>query len=253
MTRRRIRGSTQDDVRRHNLGTILTEVHRHGYRSRALLTAEMGLNRSTIGDLVAELTEAGIVIERSASARGRAGAAVAGGRALPGRAVRPRRRPRRASPRGGARRARRRPARPRRRGVRARLERPGHHRRGDRAYVRTPAGERPGGRPLRGRRDLRPGVVRHDELGLLRFAPNLGWIDLPLGARLGERLEPAPAFNRQRRRPRRARRTLAWRRRRPRSRRRGLRREIGNRRRHPDRGAATRDAADTPGRSATCE
>jgi hypothetical protein len=62
-TRRRIRGSTQDDVRRHNLGTILTEVHRHGFRSRALLTAEMGLNRSTIGARVAELTALGAVRE----------------------------------------------------------------------------------------------------------------------------------------------------------------------------------------------
>ena len=86
MTRRRIRGSTQDDVRRHNLGTILTEVHRHGYRSRALLTAEMGLNRSTIGDLVAELTEAGIVLERSASARG--GPAARRWRSRPARTVR---------------------------------------------------------------------------------------------------------------------------------------------------------------------
>src|SRR5919198_3772723 len=67
------RGSTQDDVRRHNLGTLLTEVHRHGRRSRAQLTAEMGLNRSTIGDLVAELAAAGLVVERASVARGRAG------------------------------------------------------------------------------------------------------------------------------------------------------------------------------------
>jgi predicted NBD/HSP70 family sugar kinase len=195
VTRRRIRGSTQDDVRRHNLGTILTEVHRHGYRSRALLTAEMGLNRSTIGDLVAELTEAGLVLQRSASAQGRAG--------RPSLEVVP-------VPEGayvlavdlGVRHLA--VARVGLGGdvldrvdvesgrdwsdlditVEAIAETCRRLRRG------APDGARCVGVGL-----SVPGVVRQED-GLLRFAPNLGWIDLPLGARLSERLDlPAVIAN----------------------------------------------------------
>jgi predicted NBD/HSP70 family sugar kinase len=195
VTPRRIRGSTQDDVRRHNLGTILTEVHRHGYRSRAWLTAEMGLNRSTIGDLVAELTEAGLVLERSASARGRAG--------RPSLEVVP-------CPDGpyvlavdlGVRHL-----------VVARVGLGGELL--DRVDVgpgrdwsdldvtveaiaqtcgRLRAGAPEGARCMGVGLSV-PGVIRHED-GLLRFAPNLGWIDLPLGARLAERLDlPAVIAN----------------------------------------------------------
>ncbi len=51
-----VRGGTQEDVRRHNLGTLLTHLHLSGPLSRAELTSRMGLNRSTIAALVAELT-----------------------------------------------------------------------------------------------------------------------------------------------------------------------------------------------------
>ncbi|MFL6053374.1 MAG: ROK family protein [Actinoallomurus sp.] len=192
MTRRRIRGSTQDDIRRHNLGAILTEVHRHGCRSRAELTAEMGLNRSTIGDLVAELVDAGLVLERSASARGRAGrpslevvpwpdaayvlAVDLGVRHLVVARV----------GLGGR--------------VLDRIEADSGRDWSELdatvdAIVDTcrrlrdvsPEGARCVGVGL-----SVPGVVRLED-GLLRFAPNLGWIDLPLGARLGERLD-LPAF-----------------------------------------------------------
>ena len=48
-------------MRRHNLGTLLRHVHRStGPISRADLTSVMGLNRSTIAGLVAELEELGI-------------------------------------------------------------------------------------------------------------------------------------------------------------------------------------------------
>ncbi|GLY78186.1 ROK family transcriptional regulator [Actinoallomurus iriomotensis] len=195
MTRRRIRGSTQDDVRRHNLGTILTEVHRHGHRSRALLTAEMGLNRSTIGDLVAELTEAGLVLQRSASAQGRAGRpslevvpfpegvyvlavdlgvrhlAVArvglGGDVLDRVDVEPERDWSDLDVT-----------------VEAIADTC------DRLRRAAPSGARCVGVGL-----SVPGVVRHED-GLLRFAPNLGWTDVPFGARLGERLDlPAVIAN----------------------------------------------------------
>jgi len=64
---------SQEDVRRHNLGTLLRYVHVHGATSRAELTARLGLNRSTIGALTAELTIAGLVTERAPAETGRAG------------------------------------------------------------------------------------------------------------------------------------------------------------------------------------
>ena len=47
--------TTQEEVRRQNLGAVLTQVHRAGPLTRAELTARLGLNRSTIGALTAEL------------------------------------------------------------------------------------------------------------------------------------------------------------------------------------------------------
>ena len=64
---------SQEDVRRHNLGTLLRYVHVHGATSRAELTARLGLNRSTIGALTAELSTAGLVRERAPEETGRAG------------------------------------------------------------------------------------------------------------------------------------------------------------------------------------
>ncbi len=53
-------GTNQEFVRRHNLGTLLGHVHRVGRISRSELTELMGLNRSTIGGLVAALEELGL-------------------------------------------------------------------------------------------------------------------------------------------------------------------------------------------------
>lgn len=53
-------GTNQEAVRRHNLGTLLRHVHSAGQISRAELTSLMGLNRSTIAGLVAELESLGI-------------------------------------------------------------------------------------------------------------------------------------------------------------------------------------------------
>jgi predicted NBD/HSP70 family sugar kinase len=64
---------SQEDVRRHNLGTLLRYVHVHGATSRAELTNRLGLNRSTIGALTAELAGAGLVSERAPAETGRAG------------------------------------------------------------------------------------------------------------------------------------------------------------------------------------
>lgn len=66
-------GPSQEEVRRHNLGTLLRYVHVHGATSRAELTTRLGLNRSTIGALTAELISAGLVSEAVPKETGRAG------------------------------------------------------------------------------------------------------------------------------------------------------------------------------------
>ncbi|AEV81758.1 ROK family transcriptional regulator [Actinoplanes sp. SE50] len=66
-------GPSQEEVRRHNLGTLLRYVHMHGATSRAELTTRLGLNRSTIGALTAELISAGLVSEAVPKETGRAG------------------------------------------------------------------------------------------------------------------------------------------------------------------------------------
>ena len=56
-------GASNDQTRRHNLSTILTAIHHGGPQPRSQLTAQSGLNRSTVAALVAELTEHGLVFE----------------------------------------------------------------------------------------------------------------------------------------------------------------------------------------------
>lgn len=189
LTGKRTRGSTQDDVRRHNLATILSEVHQRGPRSRAQLTRDMGLNRSTIGALVAELAAAGLVTE------GRAERAAE----TPGRAGRP---SLMVAPRadcgyvlavdlgvrhltvarvglGGH--------------VLERVEVPGSTAWSDPddtvASIAALCGElrAAAGTGCFGLGVAVPGVVRERD-GLVRFTPNLGWVDVPFGARLAERL-----------------------------------------------------------------
>jgi predicted NBD/HSP70 family sugar kinase len=55
--------STQDDLRRHNLARLLTRLHEGGAASRSDLVAFSGLNRSTVGVLVSELADVGLVYE----------------------------------------------------------------------------------------------------------------------------------------------------------------------------------------------
>jgi hypothetical protein len=63
-----------EDLRRRNLGTLLRYVHINGDTSRVELTTRLGLNRSTIGALTADLTAAGLVSEHKAPrVSGRAG------------------------------------------------------------------------------------------------------------------------------------------------------------------------------------
>ena len=60
--------ATQDDVRRHNLARLLSRLHEHGASSRSELVAYTGLNRSTVGVLVSELADVGLVVEAAGSA-----------------------------------------------------------------------------------------------------------------------------------------------------------------------------------------
>ncbi|MFG1948471.1 ROK family protein [Nonomuraea sp. NPDC048826] len=63
----------QEEIRRHNVGTLLRHVHLGGSVSRTVLTERMRLNRSTIMALIAELAGAGLVREELPPGTGRAG------------------------------------------------------------------------------------------------------------------------------------------------------------------------------------
>lgn len=54
-------GARNESIRRHNLAAVLSAVHYGREVSRATLTKVTGLNRSTIGAMVATLEEAGLV------------------------------------------------------------------------------------------------------------------------------------------------------------------------------------------------
>ncbi|TQS40218.1 ROK family transcriptional regulator [Cryptosporangium phraense] len=62
-----------EEIRRHNLSQVLQQIHVHGEMSRAELTASLGLNRSTIGDLVADLVRRGMVDEHVPAGGDKAG------------------------------------------------------------------------------------------------------------------------------------------------------------------------------------
>lgn len=62
-------GDRNDKTRRHNLSAVLLHLHHNGAVSRAELTKRTGLNRSTVGALVAELEEHDLVYETLGTAR----------------------------------------------------------------------------------------------------------------------------------------------------------------------------------------
>src|ERR687890_116492 len=176
-------GTTQEAVRRHNLGTLLAHLHHDGQLSRAALTERMGLNRSTIGGLVGELVALGAV-RQTAPAGGRTGARrpsldvrpscedvyvlaaevgvdalrVArvglGGRLLASASGR--------TPAGGV---------------------PEQVAGALLGLLRDVAAGAPAGAAVLGIGVGVPGVVRQGD-GVVRFAPNLGWRDVPLAALL---------------------------------------------------------------------
>jgi predicted NBD/HSP70 family sugar kinase len=63
------RPADQSDLRRHNLRLVLRHIYDEGPRSRAMLSTETGLNRSTISSLTAELLDRGLIVERGQKAR----------------------------------------------------------------------------------------------------------------------------------------------------------------------------------------
>ena len=66
-------GLGTDELRRANLRTILQTVHTRGPTTRAVLTQQLGLNRSTIGGLTGELQSLGLVSEVASAVAGRSG------------------------------------------------------------------------------------------------------------------------------------------------------------------------------------
>ncbi len=177
-------GTNQEGVRRHNLATMLRQVHLGGTTSRAELTAAMGLNRSTIGGLVTELSSLGLVTVGTAPA-GPGGARAAG----------------RPSPRvtlaeagpyvvavdlgvgqvvvarvglGGV-------VHERVRGPVDPTAEAWQVGAGIAALVRRVVRGAPPGAPLAGIGMAVPGLVRRSD-GLVRLAPNLGWVDVSPGS-----------------------------------------------------------------------
>ncbi|MFB2586664.1 ROK family protein [Herbiconiux liukaitaii] len=66
-------GGNLDDLRRRNLSSILQAVHVRDGCTRAELTHETGLNRSTVRALVADLEQAGVVFQREPASSGGVG------------------------------------------------------------------------------------------------------------------------------------------------------------------------------------
>ena len=57
------RGVAAEELRRHNLATVLEHLHLNGSSTRSQLTTITGLNRSTVADLIGELIDLGLVGE----------------------------------------------------------------------------------------------------------------------------------------------------------------------------------------------
>lgn len=71
MTVTRRSSPSPEEIRRQNLAALLRHVHRNGATTRAQLTADLGLNRSTIGALTTDLAAAGLVSEEVPRETGR--------------------------------------------------------------------------------------------------------------------------------------------------------------------------------------
>jgi predicted NBD/HSP70 family sugar kinase len=172
-------------LRRNNLSALLTRVHLDGAISRAALTRGLGLNRSTIGALADELEELGLVTERHPAAVRRSG--------RPSLVLEPRRDNVAVGVDIGVDRIitalvalggdvlhqRQRPHAPGEHDVQHVIESVAQ-------MVEEVLAAHPGLRCL-GIGISVPGAVR-DTDGLVRFAPNLGWVDQPFTELFSERV-----------------------------------------------------------------
>ncbi len=73
LSERAVRGSRNGETRQRNLSLLLNAVHASGQLTRSELTHHSGLNRSTVGALVGDLAEAGLVVEAEPLATRQAG------------------------------------------------------------------------------------------------------------------------------------------------------------------------------------
>ena len=175
-------GATQDELRRHNFGRLVGLLHVNGSMSRADLTRLTGLNRSTVGALTTDLALAGLVRERAPVGRGvgRPSIVVApnsdGVFAL-AFDLRVERTVAAVVGLGGVVLARQEVRHSRRHTAPAEVLR---------EVERLASGflaEAPDGAVCVGVGVAIPGVVRHTD-GLVRFAPNMGWVDVPIASLL---------------------------------------------------------------------
>lgn len=83
----RSRGVASDELRRHNLSAVLDQLHVTGAQTRSQLADLTGLNRSTIRDLIRELSLLGLVAEDRGTAATGPGRPSSVARAQPSGAV----------------------------------------------------------------------------------------------------------------------------------------------------------------------
>ncbi len=182
-------GQRSETVHRANLSAIVRDLHERGPLSRSELVAATGLTRSAIRALVGELAAAGLVFEERPVPLGTPGRPSPLVRLNPdGAAVLAPRDPRRLD-RGRDRRPRRPDPRadPRRATPRSSSRWTTWSRTSRRLVDDLPGRD---DRPIVGIGVAVAGVVRRSD-GLVSMAPNLGWIDVPLGARLARALATA--------------------------------------------------------------
>jgi predicted NBD/HSP70 family sugar kinase len=179
--------ASPESVRRHNLSLVLRHLHQSGALSRSEIGGDLGMTRSTIGELVADLRARGLVLEGDPARLGAPG--------RPSLVARP-------NPEGAAaitaeiavnslsaavvglggrilHRARM-THRPRRLAVDQTIEDVGR-------LIQTAQASIPAGCWVAGLGIAVAGVVRRAD-GLVHFAPNLGWREVPLGRLVAERL-----------------------------------------------------------------
>jgi predicted NBD/HSP70 family sugar kinase len=181
------RGVAAEELRRHNLAAVLERLHLSGPHSRSELTARTGLNRSTVADLIGELTALGLAEEGPAPvtsgpgrpsplvrARAQGAAVLAIEVSVDSIAVA-------TAGLGGVVYDQVRVARPRRRFSPQETVR-------DVARLAGPLlGSLPAGHVLAGVGTSVVGVTRRSD-GFVHLAPNLGWRNVPLGAMLAAEL-----------------------------------------------------------------